>query len=152
MRHIDCNPLNTPIIATTTVDCRRIMVPPAPVDTPSRSTTRAPRKSTKRLVPPPTGKLHKKTEDKWDESSLNALRSYAPLSRDEETGAEVDWQHLTQGSNPGNQEESASSESDTDSIDYNNDDSRDRAKSSSRAGRGIRRQYPVRTSMTSLAQ
>jgi hypothetical protein len=128
------------------------MVPPALVDSPSHSTTRAPRKSTKRLVPLPTRKLHKRTEDKWDESSLNALRSYAPLSRDEETGAEVDWQHLTQGSNPGNQEESASSESGTDSNGYASVDSRDTVKSSSRAGRGVHRQHSVRTSMTSLTR
>lgn len=32
----------------------------------------------------------------WDTGSLDALRGYAALSRDEASGKDVDWQHLHQ--------------------------------------------------------
>lgn len=38
----------------------------------------------------------KRKEETWDDDSLQALRGYAALSRDEITGAEVDWRHLNQ--------------------------------------------------------
>jgi hypothetical protein len=33
-------------------------------------------------------------EEEWDVESLDALRGYAPLSRDATTAKELDWQHL----------------------------------------------------------
>jgi hypothetical protein len=109
---------------------RNVLLPPPPppppeVGSPSNNNTRASRPSSKPRVSVRSKKSQKRREDNWDDDSLHALSGYAALSRDEITGAEVDWQHLTQGNDRGIEEKPDDSESEAASDEYTSVSSRD---------------------------
>jgi hypothetical protein len=62
---------------------------------PSRSIIVEPPKDVTHPAPRAPKDLRKlRMEEQWDVDSLDALRGYAPLSRDATTARELDWQHL----------------------------------------------------------
>ncbi|KAF3033325.1 hypothetical protein E8E12_004781 [Didymella heteroderae] len=102
---------------------RRNVVPPAPPSAPTSahnkndntgiSNNTTSQLSSKAHDSARSRRSQKRREEKWDADSLHALQGYSALSRDDITGAEVDWKHLTQGNQRYNEADSADPESDT---------------------------------------
>lgn len=67
------------------------------------------------VTPPPSRrpkKPQRRRREKYDDDT-DTLRGYAALSRDEITGAEIDWQHLMQDDNKESEEETEDSGAET---------------------------------------